>query len=74
MKYWIYSNNLVSQIWNVFTHQEKYGNGRKITKAKLSTFVDNILKKREKQKPQQTESENLDLKFEKERQYQEEMH
>jgi len=33
-----------------------------------------ILEKREKQKAQQTESENLELKYEKEREYQEEMH
>ena len=33
-----------------------------------------MLEKREKQKAQQTESENLELKFEKERQFQEEMH
>lgn len=48
--------------------------------AKYYPFVDKresllkILKKREKQKAQQTESENLELKFEKERKYQQQMY
>ena len=52
---------------------------KKDTKAKYSPFVDKResllkrLEKREKDKAQQTESENLELKFEKERQYQQEM-
>ena len=53
---------------------------KKDTKAKYSPFIDKreswlkILEKREKQHAQQTERENLELKYEKERRYQEEMH
>ena len=67
--------------WNVMSkHQEKNDNGKKDTKAKYSSFVDKresllkMLEKRKKEKAQQIKSENLELKFEKKRQYQQEMH
>ena len=53
---------------------------KKDTKGKYFPFVDKresllkILEKREKQKAQQTESEILQLKYEKEKQHQEEIH
>ena len=78
-------NDLVSQMQELKLECDVYTprdvrQWKKDTKAKHSPFIDKresllkILEKREKQKAQQTERENLKLKYEKERQYQEEMH
>ena len=78
-------NDLVSQMQELKLERDVYSprdvrQWKKNTKAKYSPFVDKresllkILEKRENQKAQQTESENLELKYEKERQYQQEMH
>lgn len=78
-------NDLVGQMQELKLERDVYTprevrQWKKDTKAKYSPFVDKresllkILEKREKQKAQQTESENLKLKFEKEREYQQEMH
>ena len=74
-------NDLVSQMQELKLERDVYTprevrQWKKNTKAKYSPFVDKresllkMLGKREKEKAQQTESENLELKFEKERQYQ----
>ena len=78
-------NDLVSQMQELKLERDVYTprdvrQWKKDTKAKYSPFVDKresllkLLEKREKEKAQQTESENLELKFEKERQYQQEIH
>ena len=78
-------NDLVSQMQELKLERDVYTprdvrQWKKDTKAKYSPFIDKresllkILEKREKQKAQQTERENLELKYEKERRYQEEMH
>ena len=78
-------NDLVSQMQELKLGRDVYTprdvrQWKKDTKAKYSPFIDKresllkVLKKREKQKSQQTERENLELKYEKERRYQEEMH
>ena len=77
-------NDLVSQRQKLTLERDVYTprdvrQWKKDTKAKYSPFIEKresllkILEKREKQKAQQTERENLKLKYEKERRYQEEM-
>lgn len=84
IKYWIDFNNLASQIQELQLEHEVYtarevDNGKRIPRRSipLSSTKESllrILQKRGREKPQQTERENLELKFEKERQYQQEMH
>ena len=78
-------NDLVSQMQELKLERDVYTprdvrQWKKDTKGKYSPFVDKresllkILEKREKQKAQQTESDILQLKYEKEKQHQEEIH
>lgn len=78
-------NNLVGHVQELKLERDVYPPRevrlwKKDAKVKYSPFVDKresllkILKKREKQKAQQTEGENLELKFEKKRKYQQKLH